>query len=98
MLFTIFILVLASAWATIGLLLAKWLKQSGHARPFTGRNWSDRELYGGGVGFGRVAGVAADYNHSEEYGRRLGNVSGERDAETGFRGMPAFGRGRVKGV
>jgi hypothetical protein len=77
MFFIPLVLFLAAAWAVIGVLLAKWLKQAGYTRPFKGRQWRDSELYGDGVGFGRVKGVR-------------GGV-GER------KGMPEFGRGRVKG-
>lgn len=52
-LFLPFLLVLAAAWAVVGILLARWLKQAGHNKPFKGKEWSSRDLYGGGVGFGR---------------------------------------------
>jgi hypothetical protein len=48
-----FLVIVALAWTAVGVLLAKWLKQAGHARPFSGRELSGRELFGGGVGFGR---------------------------------------------
>lgn len=48
------LILIASAWCAVGILLAKWLKQAGHARPFSGRDRSGREVYGGGVGFGRM--------------------------------------------
>ncbi|RMZ67177.1 ubiquitin metalloprotease fusion [Pyrenophora seminiperda CCB06] len=48
------LILIASAWCVVGILLAKWLKQAGHARPFSGRRLSAREVYGGGGGVGRV--------------------------------------------
>ncbi|KAJ4369586.1 hypothetical protein N0V83_005348 [Neocucurbitaria cava] len=51
-LFLPFILIIAFAWAIVGILLARWLKQAGHARPWKGKEWEERELYGGGVGYG----------------------------------------------
>lgn len=74
---------LALVWAALGVLLAKWLKQSGRARPFKGKAWRDSELYGAGVGVGRVKGMG-------ESSSGLGGV-GER------KGVLEFGRGRVKG-
>jgi hypothetical protein len=47
-----FLIIVAIAWAVVGVLLAKWLKQAGHARPFKRREFSGRNVYGGGVGFG----------------------------------------------
>lgn len=49
-----FVLILALVWAAVGVLLARWLKQSGHAKPFKGKEWTSRDLYGGGVGFGKT--------------------------------------------
>jgi hypothetical protein len=83
--FIVFALLVAATWAVIGVLLAKWLKQSGHARPFTGRAFSSQELYGGGVGYGRGAGFGG------------GAVGGEEGRERGV-GVPVLGVGRVKGV
>ncbi|EUC40129.1 hypothetical protein COCMIDRAFT_109601 [Bipolaris oryzae ATCC 44560] len=68
MFFIPFVIFLAIAWAILGVLLAKWLKQAGYARPFRGREFTDTELYGSGVGVGSQ------------------------------RGIPDFGRGRLKGV
>lgn len=51
-----FLIIIAVAWTVVGILLAKWLKQAGHARPFKGRELSGRDVYGGGVGFGRDVG------------------------------------------
>jgi len=86
MYFVIFALLIAAAWATVGILLAKWLKQSGHARPFKGRNWDSRELYGGGSGYGRDLGLGG----SSSQGR------GQNGRERGV-GIPLTGVGRVKG-
>ncbi|KAL1795505.1 hypothetical protein ACET3X_005729 [Alternaria dauci] len=47
-------LLIAAIWLTVGILLAKWLKQSGHARPFKLKTVSSRDIYGGGVGYGRM--------------------------------------------
>ncbi|KAF1935772.1 hypothetical protein EJ02DRAFT_428115 [Clathrospora elynae] len=55
--FILFLVLIAAAWATIGIFLAKWLKQSGYARPFKGRDWDERQLYGAGLP------KATDYNH-----------------------------------
>lgn len=52
-LFIPLIIVLALAWTAVGVLLARWLKQAGHNRPFRGRDWQARDLYGGGVGHGK---------------------------------------------
>lgn len=82
-------LLIAAIWLTVGILLAKWLKQSGHARPFKGRNFSSREIYGGGVGYGRVESSFGQGAASE--GR------GQEGRERGV-GVPVMGLGRVKGV
>ncbi|KAH6846780.1 hypothetical protein CC77DRAFT_1052613 [Alternaria alternata] len=82
-------LLIAAVWCTVGILLARWLKQSGHARPFKGRTFSSRELYGGGVGYGRVENSFGQGAASE--GR------GQEGRERGV-GIPLTGVGRVKGV
>jgi hypothetical protein len=86
--FTPFLVLLALAWAAVGILLAKWLKQAGHTRPFTRRELNGRELYGGGVGFGRTVGF-------EGVGREVlgAGPGGGRAVEMG-----GFGGGRVKGI
>lgn len=83
MFFIPLIIFLALVWGALGVLLAKWLKQSGYARPFKGKVWRDSELYGAGVGVGRVKGVG-----ESESGVGRGEM----------KGMLEFGRGRVKGV
>lgn len=77
-----FILIVALVWAILGVLLARWLKQSGHARPFKGRNWDERELYGGGVGHGMES--------RDVFG---GAAEGKRGI-----GLGEFGKGRFKGL
>lgn len=57
MFFIAFVLFLAAAWAVLGIFLAKWLKQAGYARPFRGREFTDTELYGSGVGVGNQKGI-----------------------------------------
>lgn len=82
-----FILLVAVAWAVVGILLAKWLKQAGHSRPIKGRDLDDRDIYGGGVGFGRQVGLQGS---SRDVG---GMGTGGRAIALG-----GFGEGRVKGV
>ncbi|EMD87348.1 hypothetical protein COCC4DRAFT_70806 [Bipolaris maydis ATCC 48331] len=57
MFFIVFVLFLAVAWGILGIFLAKWLKQAGYARPFRGREFTDTELYGSGVGVGSQKGI-----------------------------------------
>lgn len=83
MIFTLFIILLAAFWAFIGVMLAKWLRQAGHAKPFKGRNI---DLYGGGNGYGRDKGLGA-----EEREVRFGGTGGR------VVGM-GYGEGRVKGL
>ncbi|KAH5968401.1 hypothetical protein HBI87_050870 [Parastagonospora nodorum] len=83
------ILLLAAFWAAIGVLLARWLKQAGYARPlkFTGR---DLNLYGAGTGFGRETGF-------EGRERMEGRVlAGQGRDVRGVSG--GWGGGRVKGL
>lgn len=47
------VLILAIVWGVLGILLARWLKQAGHNKPFKGKDWRANELYGGGAGHGR---------------------------------------------
>lgn len=84
MLFTLFVVALAAFWAFIGLRLAQWLKQSGHSKPFKGRQV---DIYGGGLGYGRDMGIQAQ---AREY-RGLG-----RGGDAG--GMKGYGEGKIKGV
>ena len=63
-----FVLILAAAWAAVGILLARWLKQAGHAKPFKGKAWTERELYGAGAGHGRDVG--------QVFGRSVGDGEG----------------------
>lgn len=84
MIFTLFLIAVAAFWAFIGLKLAQWLKQSGHSKPFKGRQV---DFYGGAAGYGRDVGIQAQ---EREY-RRLG-----RGGDVG--GMRGFGEGRVKGM
>jgi hypothetical protein len=84
-----FILLVAAAWAAVGVLLAKYLKQAGYNKPLKGRHLDARDIYGGGVGFGRQAGLEA---------------SSSRDMTATTRGsgrpmqMGQYGDGRVKGL
>lgn len=71
------LILIASAWCAVGILLAKWLKQAGHARPFSGRELSDRDKYGGGVGFGRLGGIA-DGDRGEGRQVKLGEFGSGR--------------------
>lgn len=77
------LLLLAAAWALIGILLARWLKQAGHTKPFKGREWTGRELYGGGVGFG---------------GATQGSLGGRGGGRERADGLGGFGVGEKKGV
>jgi hypothetical protein len=68
-LFIPFILLLACFWLVIGVLIAKWLKQAGHAKPFKGKDWQERQLYGAGVGFGGSAGAGVRENRKVGLGQ-----------------------------
>ena len=87
-----FLLLVAAAWAAVGVLLARWLKQSGHARPFKRKEVSSRQIYGEGVGYGREAvfGGSVGDGDREERGARLGQGRGR---DSGI----VEGEGRVKG-
>jgi hypothetical protein len=86
--FVPFIFLLAAFWVLIGVMLAKWLKQAGHNRPINGRQLNEREIYGGGVGFGRQVGLGGSERDMEGMGRGKG----------GRVGMNGYGAGRVKGL
>jgi hypothetical protein len=83
------LLVLAVFWAVIGVMLAKWLKQAGHNRPIHGRQLHEREIYGGGVGFGREVGLSGSERGMEGLGR---------GKATGHVSLNGYGAGRVKGL
>jgi hypothetical protein len=85
MFFTLIVLALALFWATIGVMLARWLKQAGYAKPlkFKGK---ELNLYGAGTGFGR----RTEWGERDD-GRVL--ATGGRDV-----GIAGFGEGRVKGL
>jgi glucokinase len=84
MLFTLLLVFLAVFWAVIGLMIAKWLKQAGHTKPFEGR---DIHLYGGGTGYGRDAALQ---------GRSEREVRGFGEGRSV--GLGGYGEGRVKGL
>lgn len=88
------IFVLAAAWAVVGILLARWLKQAGHNKPFKSRHLEDRELYGGGVGFGRHVGLSG----SEREVRGMGRAGAGVGTEERSVGLGGYGEGRVKGL
>lgn len=85
-----FLLLVAAAWAVVGILLAKWLKQAGHSKPLKSRHLDDREIYGGGVGFGRDVGLGGAERDLGAMGR---GGEGER-----LVGLGSYGKGRVKGL
>ena len=89
------LLLLAAFWALIGLLLARYFKQAGYQRPFSfkGRDLQDRDIYGGGVGFGREVGMGGR-------GRDVGGLgrSGNGDEGGSGRVEGGYGVGRVKGL
>jgi hypothetical protein len=87
-----FVLLLAGAWAVVGILLAKWIKQAGHNRPFNSRHLDDKEIYGGGVGFGREVGLGGSSRDVSGVGR-AGPSAGGRVV-----GLGGYGEGRVKGL
>ncbi|KAF2826536.1 hypothetical protein CC86DRAFT_292472 [Ophiobolus disseminans] len=84
-----FILLVAAAWAIVGLLLAKWLKQAGHNRPIKTRHLEDRDIYGGGVGFGGHVGLGG----AEREVGGMGRGRAERTVAMG-----GYGKGNVKGL
>jgi hypothetical protein len=81
MFFIAFVIFLALAWAAVGVLLAKWLKQAGHARPFNVKG-RERDVYGAGVGYGRevgLQGMGRDVSgFGGDGGRRIGLGEGSR--------------------
>ncbi|KAH9882952.1 hypothetical protein J1614_000318 [Plenodomus biglobosus] len=90
--FIIFVVILAMTWATIGVLLARWLKQAGHTKPFKGRELSSHDLYGGGSGYGRE-----DHRFSQAYsGDSQGYVGGRQNMRPV--GLGQFGKSGVKGL
>ncbi|KAH7371954.1 hypothetical protein BKA66DRAFT_468921 [Pyrenochaeta sp. MPI-SDFR-AT-0127] len=92
-----FAIILAGVWAFVGILLARWLKQAGHTKPFKGKDWSETDLYGGGVGHGRDSHQVFGRSVGESSGRPvgLGQYGPGRDAGIA---LGQFGKGRVKGM
>jgi hypothetical protein len=86
MFFILLILLLAIFWATIGIMLAKWLKQAGYTKPFKGR---DKDVYGAGTGYGREVGFNGGMGRDFT---GVGVGSG-RVIELG-----GYGEGRIKGL
>jgi hypothetical protein len=82
--FAVFAILLAVFWCTIGIMLAKWLKQAGHTKPFSGR---ERDIYGGAAGVGRSVELGGDGR-----GVELGGGGGR------YVGIGDYGEGRVKGL
>lgn len=68
-------------------MLAKWLKQAGHTKPFSGR---ERDVYGGVGGVGRGVELGGGSGREVE----LGSGGGGRYVGLGG----GFGEGRVKGL
>jgi hypothetical protein len=83
--FAIFAILLALFWLTIGVMLAKWLKQAGHTKPFSGR---ERDIYGGAGGVGR----------SVELGGGSGRENLNLGGGGRYVGIGEYGEGRVKGL
>lgn len=84
--FSLLIILLAAFWLVIGVMLAKWLRQAGHTKPFKGR---DIDIYGAGRGYGRETQLQGS---EREFGGFVGGGGG-RDVRLG-----GFGEGRVKGL
>lgn len=89
-----FILILALAWLVVGILIARWLKQAGHTKPFKGKQWTSRDIYGGGAGGGRTGyqGLGSAVEDGDYGGRWEGGM--ERRPIV----MGGYGRGGVKGL
>ncbi|CBX96967.1 predicted protein [Plenodomus lingam JN3] len=93
--FVPFVLVLALAWAAVGILLARWLKQAGYAKPLKGRDLSSRDLYGGGAGYGRMGDQGGLRGQVHGAGSRV-YVGGGWNGRTV--GLGQFGNGGGRGV
>lgn len=83
--FSLLIILVAAFWLVIGVMLAKWLKQAGHTKPFKGR---ETDVYGGGRGYGRETQLQGS---EREFSGFVGG--GARNI-----GLGGFGEGRVKGL
>ncbi|KAF2033532.1 hypothetical protein EK21DRAFT_58432 [Setomelanomma holmii] len=87
-----FLLLVAAAWAVVGILLARYLKQAGYNKPIKGRSLDASEIYGGGVGFGNQEGLQAGSSRDPE-GMRVGRGGQGRPVMMG-----QYGGGRFKGL
>jgi hypothetical protein len=83
--FSLLLVLIAAFWLVIGVMLAKWLKQAGHTKPFKGR---ETDIYGGGRGYGRETQLQGSEREFSGFGG-----GGGRDI-----GLGGFGEGRVKGL